>query len=163
MHSGMELCPRERTRVWSAFRLDACLCRVLHRVCLLVPSQTSEKFFFFAGGVTLGSPIIRFIVEIVRCGPAVDRRPKWRVRSGLSGRGRSWSVVAIRALSVPPRPRRRTSVVRVEAAHLAIGRRPALVHRRVAAPIVRRGSESDDVQANGISRIISLSLRVPRC
>ena len=48
--------------------------------------------------------------------------------------------------------RRRTNVVRVEAAHLTVSRRPA----RAAFP-------RDDVQANGKSRIISLSPSVAYC
>jgi hypothetical protein len=55
---------------------------------LISSSHTVEKTLFFARRVTLGSPVIRFTV-IVRCGPVVDRRLRWRVRSGLSGRGRS--------------------------------------------------------------------------
>jgi hypothetical protein len=57
--------------------------------CLIMSSHTVEKSLFFARRVTLGSSEIRFIVIIVRCGPVVDRRPRWRVRSGLSGCGRS--------------------------------------------------------------------------
>jgi hypothetical protein len=56
---------------------------------LISSSHTVEKTLFFARRVTLGSPVIRFTVMIVRCGPVVDRRLRWRVRSGLSGRGRS--------------------------------------------------------------------------
>ena len=48
-------------------------------------SHTVEKLFFFARCVTLGSSIIRFIVIIVRCGPVVDRRPRWRVGKTRSG------------------------------------------------------------------------------
>lgn len=48
-----------------------------------------EKSLFLAGRVTLGSSIIGFIVLIVRCGPVVDRRRRWGVRSGLGGRARS--------------------------------------------------------------------------
>jgi len=48
-------------------------------------SHTVEKLFFFARGVTLGSSIIRFIEIIVRCGPVVDRRPRWRVGKTRSG------------------------------------------------------------------------------
>ena len=56
---------------------------------LHVTPHTLEKTFFFAGRVTLRSSIVRFTVMIVRCGPVVDRRLRWRVRSGLNGRGRS--------------------------------------------------------------------------
>ena len=53
--------------------------------CLTTLSHTVEKSFFFARRVTLGSSIIRFIVIIVRCGPVVDRRPRWRVGKTRSG------------------------------------------------------------------------------
>ena len=53
--------------------------------CLTTSSHTVEKSFFFARRVTLGSSIIRFIVIIVRCGPVVDRRPRWRVGKTRSG------------------------------------------------------------------------------
>jgi hypothetical protein len=47
--------------------------------CLITSSHTVEKSLFFARRVTLGSSEIRFIVVIVRCGPVVDRRLRWRV------------------------------------------------------------------------------------
>jgi hypothetical protein len=47
--------------------------------CLITSSHTVEKSLFFARRVTLGSSEIRFIVMIVRCGPVVDRRLRWRV------------------------------------------------------------------------------------
>jgi hypothetical protein len=100
---------------------------------LISSSHTVEKLLFFARRVTLGSSIIRFM------------------------------VMAMITPIVPSHRRGRTSVIRVKAAHLTVGRRPALGHRRVAASIVRGGSERDDVQANGISRIISLSPGVPCC
>ena len=53
--------------------------------CLKIMTHTAEKLFFFARRVTLGSSIIRFIVIIVRCGPIVPRRPRWRVGKTRSG------------------------------------------------------------------------------
>jgi hypothetical protein len=112
-------------------------------------SHTFEKLFFLARRVTLVSSKIWFIVLIVRRSPVADRRLRWRVR------------LAIIAPIVPSGLR--TSVIWVHDAHLTVGRRPALVHRRVAASIVWAGSEGDDVQANGKSRIVSLSPGVLRC
>ena len=83
------------------------------------------------------------------------------IRSGRSRRGRSLFDLAIITPIVSSHRRGRTSVIWVEAAHLTVSKCPALVHRRVAASIVRAGSVGDDVQANGIRRIISLSLSVP--
>lgn len=126
-----------------------------------VSSHALEKSLFLAGRVTLGGSIIRFIVLVVWCRPVMDLRRSRRVRSGLGGRGRSWSDLARVTPIVPSHRRGRASVVRVEDAHLTVGRRPALVHRRIAASIVRGDSERDDVQANGKSRIICLSPGVP--
>ena len=56
-----------------------------HECLTIALSHTVEKSFFFARRVTLGSPKIRFIVIIVRCGPVVDRRPRWRVGKTRSG------------------------------------------------------------------------------
>ena len=56
---------------------------------LIISSHTVEKSLFFARRVALGSSVIQFIVNMVRCGLVVERRPRWRVRPGLSGRGRS--------------------------------------------------------------------------
>jgi hypothetical protein len=175
---------------------------------LIISSHTVEKSLFFARRVTLGSSEIRFIVMIVRCGPVVDRRLRWRVvgtnnsvppvcvmhrsrvrratqgdqkaqgqnrahrfspidpvaiRSGRSRRGRSLFDLAIITPIGSSHRRGRTSVIWVEAAHLTVGRRPALVYRIVAAIIVSAASPGDDVQANGKSRIICLSSGEPCC
>ncbi len=53
--------------------------------CLTTSSHTVDKSLFFARRVTLGSSRIRFIVIIVRRGPVVDRRPRWRVGKTRSG------------------------------------------------------------------------------
>jgi hypothetical protein len=71
----------------SKYRLHPRL-SALWNECLTTSSHTVEKSLFFARRVTLGSSEIRFIVMIVRCGPVVDRRPRWRVgktRSGVCG------------------------------------------------------------------------------
>ena len=122
---------------------------------LISASHIVEKSFFFAGRVTLASSEIRFVVKIARCCPVAGRRLRWRIRS-CSGAAIEMSIVSSHR-------RGRHSVIRVEAARPPGGRRPALVHRSKAASIVRAGSARDDVQANRISRIISLSLGVPCC
>ena len=83
------------------------------------------------------------------------------IRSGRSRRRRSLFDLAIITPIVSSH--RRTSIVWVEAAHLTVSECPALVHRIVAASIVRGGSVGDDVQANGKSRIICLSSGEPCC
>jgi hypothetical protein len=84
-------------------------------------------------------------------------------RSGRSRRGRLLFDLAIITPIVSSHRRGRTSVIWVEAAHLTVSRRPALVHRIVAAIIVSAASPGDDVQANGKSRIICLSFGGPCC
>jgi hypothetical protein len=127
-------------------------CRMCANTIARHPSQgfsrASEKPFFLARCVTLGSSIVRIIGLIVRRSPVVDRRHGWR-------------ACLARIVSLRP-PGRCASVIRVGDAQLTVGRRPALVHRRVAAPIIWTGSERDDVQAKGKSRIVSLSAGVPR-
>ena len=76
----LALSATDESKCWSHPRLSA-----LWNECLTTLSHTVEKLFFFARRVTLGSSIIRFIVIIVRCGPVVDRRPRWRVGKTRSG------------------------------------------------------------------------------
>jgi hypothetical protein len=47
--------------------------------------HTVEKLLSFARRVTLGIPGIRSTVTIVRCGPVVERRARWRVAKTRSG------------------------------------------------------------------------------
>jgi hypothetical protein len=60
-------------------RHTAIVARIEKLEALTAFSHTVEKLLLFARRVTLGSAKIRFTVIIVRCGPVVDRRPRWRV------------------------------------------------------------------------------------
>ena len=111
--------------------------------------HTLEKSLFLARRVTLGRSKIRFIELVVWCSPILDRRPRGRIGLAMLTPGVSF--------------RGRTGVIGIEDAHLAVCRRPALVHRREAASVVRGHSARYDVQADGISRIVFLSASLPRC
>ena len=89
------------------------------------------------------------------------RRDNSMAEIGEPERRRVLEVLAQPELITPivssPR-RRRTNVIWVGNALLTVSRRPALVHRIVAAIIVAASPH-----AKGISRIISLSPGVPCC